>query len=306
MAKKIAVIVGGLSSEREVSFNTGKSFAKALDELGWAYEIIEAKEDLPKVLFEKKPDVALLALHGKLAEDGTVQGICEYLKIPYTGSGVLSSALAMNKVMAKQVFVQNGLPTPDWQVFKRGVDLAPYKTTLEYPLVVKPARDGSSVGLSICYSKDQLDEAVELAFQYDRVILLEEYISGMEVTVATLLDRALTSIEIAPKNGFYDYENKYTAGKTDYIIPARLGAETQGLLGELALKTCRVLDIRTYSRVDFRVREDGEPFILEVNTLPGATETSLVPKAAAHDGISFSQLIKQLVDSAGLDYEGVS
>jgi D-alanine-D-alanine ligase len=312
--KKIALIAGGLGAERDVSLVTGKAFAKALDELGFDYQMIEAGPDLPGVLQNLKPDAALLALHGKYAEDGTVQGICEYLKIPYSGSGVMASALCMNKYYSKQIFRFHDLPTPAFEMYfadgRGGGRAAPNPDSfvparLKFPLVVKPSREGSTVGISIVKSQGELAAALKLAAKYDKEILLEDFVPGMEITVPVLIDRALTPIEIVPKQGFYDYKNKYTAGNTEYIFPPRL---SQGVLERckaLALRAHQALQCRVYSRVDFRVSPDGSPYILELNTLPGCTPTSLFPKAAAHDGIPFPQLIRLLVDKAGLDYEGV-
>ena len=306
MEKKIALLVGGINSEREVSLNTGKAFEKALRNLGYHYEVIDAREDLPERLCVVKPQVALLALHGKWAEDGTVQGICEYLKIPYSGSGVLASAIGMDKPLAKQIWERNGVPTAKGYVETlEGQDLQLLKPRLEFPLVVKPARDGSSVGVSICKSISDWDAAINLVKGFDKTILVEEYISGKEIAVAIFRNQALEPIEISPKSGYYDYANKYTSGKTDYYIPARLPAHVNQSLKDISIKAFSVIGARTYARFDFRVREDNAPFVLEINTLPGCTETSLVPKAAAHAGISFDEFIRELVESARLDYQGV-
>lgn len=305
-SKKIALLVGGINSEREVSLETGKAFARALQNLGLNFETVDAKEDLPLKLAQMKPDIALLALHGKWAEDGTVQGICEYLKIPYSGSGVLASAIGMNKPVAKQIWERNGIPTARGYVENlEGKNPAGLEPQVDFPLVVKPARDGSSVGVSICRDMEDWRKAMESAVKYDKTMLIEEYISGMEIAVAVFKGRALAPIEIAPKSGYYDYTNKYTKGKTDYFIPPRLPAAVIDELKRLSVKAFETIGARTYARFDFRVREDHRPFILEINTLPGCTETSLVPKAAAHEGISFDQFILELVKSARLDYEGV-
>lgn len=304
--KMVALLVGGMGAERDVSLVTGKAFAKALDELKYNYQTIEAGADLPAKLQALKPDIALLALHGKYAEDGTVQGICEYLKIPYSGSGVMSSAICMNKYYAKQILRFHDLPTPRFEmVFTEKQKLEDVQLKLGWPIVVKPSREGSTVGISIVKSSDQLHEALKLAAQYDNEILIEEYIKGVEITIPILDDKALTPIEIVPKQGFYDYKNKYTAGNTEYILPPRLPAPLIKRCEELALRAHKALQCRTYSRVDFRLDVDNEPYILEINTLPGCTPTSLLPKSAAHNGIPFSQVIKILVEKASLDYEGV-
>lgn len=304
-SKKVALLQGGLSSERDVSLVTGKAFAGALDELGYDYIVMDAQADLPQQLMKVKPDVALLALHGKYAEDGVVQGICEYLKIPYSGTGVLGSALCMDKILSKQILGFNKIPTAEFEyVDTRKINLHEYKTRVPAPFVVKPSRDGSSMGISICPSAEKLSSALELASKFDYEVLIESYLEGPEITVPILDDRALTPIEIHPLQGFYDYSNKYTAGKTEYILPPRVSAEQTRELQSLALKAHRLLRARVYSRVDFRLHQ-GKPYVLEVNTLPGCTPTSLLPKSAKHDGISFAQVIQILVEKAGLDYEGV-
>ena len=223
--KKIALVQGGMSSEREVSLSTGKGFEEALKQLQLEYVVIDAKEDFPLQLMKSGADVALLALHGKYAEDGVVQGVCEYLKIPYTGSGVLTSALCMNKVMTKQIFMQNGISTPEYQL----IDLKKDPTNqahsfLQAPVVVKPSRDGSSMGITICKTNEEVLPAVREAARFDHQILIEKFIKGVEVTVPLLDGRDLTPIEIVPKTQFYNYKNKYTAGNTDYFLPARLKA----------------------------------------------------------------------------------
>ncbi|MGE0762710.1 MAG: D-alanine--D-alanine ligase [Bdellovibrionales bacterium] len=316
MAKKIALIMGGMGAERDVSLVTGKAFAKALDELKMSHEVIEAGPDLPARLLAMKPDVALLALHGKYGEDGTVQGLCEYLKIPYSGSGVMASALCMNKYYSKQILRFHDLPTPRFEMFfadsaadsrdgKSSVAVEKFSPNLGWPIVVKPSREGSTVGISIVKTSAELPAALKLALQYDQEVLIEEFIPGAEMTVAVFDGRALTPIEISPKQGFYDYKNKYTAGNTDYILPPRVDAAIIKKCQDLALRAHQALQCRVYSRVDFRLAKDGSPYILELNTLPGCTPTSLLPKAAAYDGISFTQLIRTLVEKASLDYEGV-
>jgi D-alanine-D-alanine ligase len=303
--KKVALLQGGMSSERDVSLVTGKAFAGALQELGYEYIVIDAQADLPARLMSEKPDVALLALHGKYAEDGVVQGICEYLKIPYSGTGVLGSALCMDKILSKQVLRAAGLPTAESEAIDaKNTDLKNFRTRVAFPLVVKPSRDGSSMGISICRSQEEIAPAIELAARFDHEILLESYLEGPEVTVPILDEKALTPIEISPKKGFYDYTNKYTSGNTEYLLPPRLPESAVREIQALALKAHQVLRARIYSRVDFRLHQ-GKPFILEVNTLPGCTPTSLLPKSAKHDGISFARVIETLVEKAGLDYEGL-
>lgn len=306
MSQKIALIQGGISSEREVSKKTGEAFANALDQLGYEYEIVDAKEDLPKVLCDLRPAKVLNALHGKWAEDGVVQGICEYLKIPYSGCGVMASAIGMDKSICKQIWERNGIQTAMGYVLDtHEVNLESVEAEINAPLVVKPARDGSSVGISICETLETWKEALKLGSKYDRYLIVESFIAGDEVAVGVLGEKALTPIEIVPRDGYYDYTNKYTSGMTDYFLPPRFSEDVINELKQIALKAHNCIGARSYSRVDFRVRDKKDIFILEINTLPGCTETSLVPKTAAHDGIPFTEFVKQLVDTARLDYEGV-
>lgn len=304
---KIALIQGGMSSEREVSLNTGRSFEEALKALGYSYVVIDAGPDLPARLWEEKPTVALLALHGKYAEDGTVQGLCEYMKIPYTGAGVMASALCMNKYYSKKIFIFHGIPTPEFEFFDlKNKNPAQIKLQkLKFPVVIKPSRDGSTVGITIAKNDQDLQKGFTEALKYDHEVLVEEFIPGSEITVPILDDKVLTPIEIVPQEGFYDYQRKYTAGKTEYILPPRLAPKITEQIRDLALKTHLACQVRVYSRVDFRVKPDGSPYVLEINTLPGCTKTSLLPKSAAHDGIEFSRVIQILIERATLDYEGV-
>lgn len=306
MKKKIAVLQGGLSSEREVSLNTAKSFISALEELGHEYVVIDADRDLPAKLIEKKPDLVLNALHGKFAEDGTVQGICEYLNIPYSGSGVLASALTMDKIKTKQVLQSEKILTPGFQVLDyRQKKYEVKDIDISLPFVVKPSREGSSVGISICKKEGQVHDALELAREHDHLVLVEKYIDGSEITVPLLDGKALTPIEIIPNEYFYDYEHKYTKGKTEYILPPNKKETVIERLKIIAEKAYRVLGLRSYARIDFMVNEQDQIYFIEANTLPGCTETSLVPKSAKYDGIDFKDFIQHLIDTAALDYEGL-
>lgn len=305
--KKVILLKGGMGAEREVSLSTGQGFEQALVELGYPYEVIDAKSDLVQKISNCKADVALLALHGKFAEDGLVQGICEYLRLPYTGTGVLGSALCMDKVMSKYILEQHQIPTPAYQVIdSKKEDILKIKPTQKFPLVVKPSREGSSVGISIVKAETGWTAALVEAAKYDHMILVEEFIAGLEVTVPVLQGRALTPIEIQPKVDFYNYKNKYTSGQTDYFLPPRISEELIEKVKAMAVKAAEQLRTRLYCRVDFRVSEAGKPYCIEVNTLPGFTPTSLFPKSARHEGISFNQLIEVLIENAGLDYAGLS
>ncbi len=303
MKKRVAVLMGGIGNEREVSLKTGAAFVKSLERLKYPFESIVAGADLPQVMSQTKCDCALLALHGKYAEDGIVQGILEYLKIPYTGSGVLASALAMNKILTKQILTHWHVPTPEWQV----ADLSKYKAGeiklgLKLPVVVKPAREGSTIGLSIVRNENEFVKALDTAGACDQLVIIEEYIDGSEVTVCIWGDKVLPIIEIIPKTGLYDYKRKYTAGETEYIIPARISEKVKKLCENYSLETFKAVDCRQYARVDLRIDKNDKPFVLEINTLPGFTETSLFPKAAAKEGITFDQIIEVLVEQSTLDY----
>ncbi|MEQ1664753.1 MAG: D-alanine--D-alanine ligase [Bdellovibrionales bacterium] len=316
--KKVLLLQGGMGAERNVSLVTGKGFEQALIELGCEYQVIDCKEDLlEKITAAKKdfaPDVALLALHGKYAEDGIVQSICEYIKLPYTGAGVMGSALCMDKIFSKQVLIFNDIPTPAYQVVEKkqlskfesvNFNLSSVAPKLNFPIVVKPSREGSSVGVSIVKTQNEFKAALYLAAQFDNYILIETFIDGMELTVPLLDGKVLTPIEIVPKSNFYDYANKYTAGNTEYFLPARIDQKNLESIKLLAVKAFEACRLRCYGRVDFRVDTKGNPFVIELNTLPGCTPTSLLPKAAKDSGISFNQLIAILIDSATLDYAGV-
>ena len=300
---KVALVQGGLGAEREISHITGGAFAKALTELGYFFEVIEADEKLPVSLVESKAEVALLALHGKYAEDGTVQSICEYLKIPYTGSGVLSSALCMDKIMNKELLKAVGIPTPNFLPLGLEPDsLQSPSPTFPLPWILKPSREGSSFGIHIIKEKESFQGCLSEALQYDRQLVLEEFVEGVEVTVPVWLGRPMTVIEIEPKVGFFDYKNKYTKGHTEYYLPARLPSPLLSLCQELALRVYKACRVRTYGRVDFIISKNHKPYVLEVNTLPGFTPTSLLPMSAAYEGISFIELVQTLVERAGLDY----
>jgi D-alanine-D-alanine ligase len=296
--KKIAVLRGGLSAEREVSLRTGAAVLKALRESGYSVIDIDAGRDLAERLRLEGVEVAFIALHGRFGEDGTVQGLLELLGIPYTSSGVLASALAMDKVTAKQVLIYHGLLTPAFATFRAGDD--PQSVAWNsWPAVVKPAREGSTIGVGIVQRADQLPAALAAALVHDSVVLIEEFIAGMEVTVGVVDGEVLPIIQVAPKGGFYDYHAKYTAGQTEYILPAPLPASLYAKVQDAALAAFRALGCAGAARVDFIVR-GAEFFCLEVNTIPGMTETSLLPKAARQAGISFEQLAQRILAGAGL------
>ncbi len=301
---KVAVLMGGRSSEREISMKTGGQISQALTDEGYEVKKIDPAIDLIKDLNEFQPDVVFIALHGKYGEDGTIQGLLELLGFPYTGPGVLSSALCMDKVMSKKILCHEGIPTPSFQVLTEELNqeaIGDLVKRLGLPMVVKPSTQGSAIGVSIVRKKDELKQAINEALKYDRAVLVEEYIDGTELTAAVLGTNApqvLPLIEIIPKADFYDYNAKYTPGMSRHIIPARVSAEITGKVKELALKTYKAMDCRQLSRVDFMLNSEGEPFVLETNTIPGMTETSLFPEAAKAAGILFAELVSLLVDEA--------
>lgn len=336
---RVVVLMGGSSAERDVSFASGKGIARALEENGhqvlWIDplqgptpldkesllargvrsqppELSQIKVDhglkmiktVEQVFVERKVDVFFIALHGRPGEDGSIQAILDLLEVPYTGSGVLASALAMDKAMAKTLFRQVGVQTADWIFIDERIEtLTPrfldrVSRAIGFPLVVKPNNEGSTVGFSIVQNKEQLLPALKLAQIYGPETLIEKYIPGREVTVAILEDNVLPVIEIVPRRGVYDYESKYTKGMTDYQVPAQLEAAVSHYLQDQALKAFQALKCTDYARVDFRLRPDGETYCLEVNTLPGMTETSLVPKAARAAGIEFNALIEKILQMA--------
>jgi D-alanine-D-alanine ligase len=301
--KKIGVLCGGMSSEREVSLRTGEAIATALGARGHDARRIFVDRDLDLVLRQTPIDVAFIALHGTYGEDGCIQGLLECLGIPYTGSGVLASALAMDKAMSKRVFEREALPTPHWMLLEAGVPGSALDTSLlgGYPLVVKPNAEGSTIGLSIVRHPSELQAAIHKAAEADPQVLVEQYIEGRELTVAVIGEVAYPIVEIEPKSGFYDYASKYTKGMSTYTCPAQLEKELARHVRELAVEAAQVLGCRGVARVDFRLSDDDEPTILEVNTLPGMTPTSLVPMAAAAKGMSYDQLVARILDMAVAD-----
>jgi D-alanine-D-alanine ligase len=297
----VGVLMGGRSAERDVSLRTGAAILAALRRSGNRAVGIDAGRDLPQVLARRKVSVAFIALHGRGGEDGTVQGLLECLGIPYTGSGVLASALAMDKKQSKWIFRAHGLPTPDFEVVVRGVRGAWPLERLETPVVVKPVCEGSTVGMSVVRSRGALPKALKTAFRYDPEVLVEAFVPGRDLTVGVLGDTVLPAVEMRPRGGFYSYRAKYTAGATEYLVPAPLTSRQAARTQDLALAAHRALGCRGAARVDFRLDERGRPLLLEVNTIPGMTETSLLPKAAGAAGIPFDELVGRILAAARLD-----
>lgn len=296
----VGVLMGGRSAERDVSLRTGAAIAAALRRLGRPTVEIDAGPDLPRQLARKKVGVAFIALHGRGGEDGSVQGLLESVGIPYTGSGVLASALAMDKKHSKWVFRAHGLPTPDFEVLARGARGGWPLARLALPVVVKPICEGSSVGVSVVRARRGLQRALKTAFLYDPEALVETYVPGRDLTVGVLDDQALAVVEMRPRGGFYGYGSKYTSGETEYLVPAPLTARQTGRTRALALAAHRALGCRGASRVDFRLDERGRPLLIEVNTIPGMTTTSLLPKSAAASGIGFDELVARILADARL------
>lgn len=293
----IAVLMGGWSAEREVSLSSGTAVAKALEENGHKVTRIDAGADVQQKLASAKPDAVFNALHGRWGEDGCVQGLLEIMKIPYTHSGVLASAVAMDKPTAKKIFAFEGLPMAKGFVMHRDDLLG--KDPMPKPYVVKPINEGSSVGVSIILEGDNFTFTTE-NWPYGEWVLVEEYIKGREIQVAVLDGKALGAIEIKPLGRFYDYTAKYTDGQAQHLMPAPIPAEHYKLVCEYAERAHQSLGCRGLTRSDFRY-DEGKFYILETNTQPGMTPLSLSPEIAAHAGISFNQLVEHLVQGAALD-----
>ncbi len=308
--KKIAVLMGGLSKEREISFKSGKAVLRALRESGYenVFEI-DAGYDLAEKLTREKAEIAFIALHGRYGEDGTVQGLLEYLKIPYTGSGVLGSAVSMDKAMSKRIFENEGIPSAPYLVFESGMGVKTISKAVEncgfgFPVVVKPSREGSTIGLSVAKDSESLKKAIKDAFEYDPEIVVEKYIAGKEITVGILDGDPLPLVEIVPKSGLFDYKAKYTKGMTEYFVPARVSRKVTRQSQDIASDVFRVLQCYGFGRVDFIVDKDENLFVLELNSIPGMTDTSLVPMAARETGLSFNRLIEKIIGAASLKVGG--
>jgi len=299
----VALLSGGISSEREVSLNSGNQVFEALDKKKYDVLRYDPKTDLQRLVADaQKIDVAMIILHGPFGEDGTVQGLLDLLGIPYQGSGVLGSAVAMNKLMSKQLYQQVGLPVPSYLALKRSDTLDPAGITarLGLPVVIKPVQGGSSVGMSIVRSESDLPGAIQKAFDFDTTVLVEAYIDGIEITGGVLGNsdpEALPLIEIIPdkSHAFFDYEAKYTAGITQEICPARIDAALTEKARTYAVMAHEALGCKGYSRTDLMLK-GRDLFVLETNTIPGMTATSLFPQAAAAAGLPFGQLLDRLIE----------
>lgn len=322
---KIAIFVGGTSPEREVSKASGKAIYEAIMSLGYSCILVdpaygENQPDKEKKFFSDRDyiqiknenilktinssllndiDLVFLALHGKYGEDGIIQSMLELRKIKYTGSGIFSSMVSMDKAFSKTLFRTNNVNTPDWFTTENNLSIEEVnKKIMEmfgFPCVIKPNDQGSTVGLTITRKDAEINKALKLAFQHSDLALIEKYIPGREMTVAILEDMPLPVLEIIPKGGFYDYRSKYTKGMSEYIVPAKISQDVSSNIQQQALAAFKALRCRVYARVDFRLDEENIPYCLEVNTLPGMTSTSLVPKMANVVGISFEELIDKII-----------
>jgi D-alanine-D-alanine ligase len=295
LPKRIAVLMGGPGSERDVSMATGKVVAKALRSLGVDVTEIDVKGadfELPDGI-----ELAFLTIHGTFGEDGQLQQILEDRGVPYTGEGVEESAIAFDKIRSKEAFREHDVPTPYWQIITAG-----QRPTIPIPVVIKAPRQGSTVGVHIIRNEREIDGAIADATTYDRELLVERFVSGRELTVGVLGDQALPVLEIIPKGGFYDFNNKYpflnpnAGGSAEHVCPAEIGPEKTAEVQQLALRAFRALGLEVYARVDVLLPEDGEATVLEANTIPGMTEASLLPEAAAAAGISYPELCARIIE----------
>ncbi|WP_068671985.1 D-alanine--D-alanine ligase [Oceanobacillus sp. Castelsardo] len=302
---KIAVLYGGISGEREVSLSSGNGIINALKSKGHEVIGIDFHPDRLEQIIQLNVDLVFIGLHGRFGEDGRIQSLLEMLKIPYVGSGVLASALAMDKAKAKQIFDMNQIPVAKSETYtlldkysKEDI-VTSIRETFQIPFVIKPNQEGSTLGLSIINDEREIYDAVNKAFNSDDTILVEDFIKGKELTVPVMgspgNEKALPIIEIIPKNSYYDYESKYAPGGSEHIVPAKIDEELTKQIQKFAVQAHQVLGCETYSRVDFILSDENVPVILEVNTLPGMTPTSLFPDSAKAVGISYEDMVEQFV-----------
>jgi D-alanine-D-alanine ligase len=313
--RRVGVLMGGTSGERDVSLKTGEGVARALEARGHEVaRIVIGTDPIDRAIRAAEIDVAFIALHGRGGEDGCIQGMLELMGIPYTGSSVLGSALAMDKLKAKEMFRLHNIPTPPYYVATEadllptdgpaegtdGDGLAELHGSFGFPVIVKPRNEGSSIGLGKANNLAELRTAIDVALEHDRWALVERYIKATEVHVGILDGRVLGCIEVAPKSGIYDYASKYTAGATEYVIPPRIAPTRVRGVMNLAERAVRALGCTGAVRVDLLVTEGENEYVLEVNTLPGMTQTSLLPKIAAEAGIDYGALCEMILESATL------
>jgi D-alanine-D-alanine ligase len=294
LPKKIAVLMGGPGSEREVSLATGRGVSKALRSIG--AEVVDVDVQDENFVLPKDVDLAFITIHGTFGEDGQLQEILEKRGVPYTGDGVDASRAAFDKILSKEKFREHNVVTPEWEVIEAG-----QLPTISLPLVVKPARQGSTVGVVIVKNARELDSAMAEAAKYDRKLLIEKFVSGRELTIGVLGDQALPILEIIPKGGFYDFNNKYpflnpqAGGGAEHVCPAKIDPHKTKQIQEEALRAFRALGLVVYGRVDVLLSDSGEPFVLEVNNIPGMTQASLLPEGAAAAGINYVDLCARII-----------
>lgn len=295
---KVAVLFGGRSAEREVSLKSGGMILRALQSRGVDAHAFDPQQRDLAALIAERFDRVFIALHGRYGEDGTIQGALELLGIPYTGSGVLASALAMDKWRTKLVWQAAGIPTPHYELLNAHSDLAAVAARLGLPLMIKPANEGSSIGMSKVRAASAMDEAYALAANYDSVVLAEQFIEGIELTAGVLGGEALPVIKLETPRDFYDYEAKYVADDTRYILPCGLAPEAERAVQRQVLDAFNAIGCRGWGRVDLMLDAAGRPWFIEVNTSPGMTDHSLVPMAARHAGLSFEDLVLRILELA--------
>ena len=296
--KRIAVLMGGQSSEREISLRSGQAALAALIREGYDAIALDVDSSVGLRLQDSKAQLAFIALHGAGGEDGTIQGMLEILQVPYTGSGVRACAVAMDKAMTKELLAYGGIPVPRGVVRMQRDRRAPLPRGFGWPVVVKPVSEGSTLGITIVRKSRDLQAGLTAAFAYGPRLLIEEFIEGREITVGVLNDHALPVVEIVPPHELYDFAAKYTPGACVYKVPAPLSSRQTKLVQGLALKVHRRLGCRGATRVDFRLDQHGRPFVLEINTVPGLTETSLLPMAAKAARLSYDELVEAMLVSA--------
>lgn len=305
--KKVLVLMGGISTEREVSLRSGAAIAKGLKEAGYEVEALDITPDNIAEISKIKPAVAYLALHGKGGEDGCIQGMLEWMGIPYTGPGLAASAICMDKTLTKKMLLQGNIPTPKSVEYTKAECSDLEKTAdslineLGLPMVIKAPCQGSSIGVVIVRNKEAIADAITEVFKYDESLLAEQFVCGTEVSVPVIGNdnpEVLPIIEITASNEFYDYQSKYTPGMSAHIIPARISKKAEDKIKEYAVQAYKKTGCKGISRIDFMIDEDDNPYVIEINTIPGMTETSLVPDSAKHIGISFSQLVDKIVKLA--------
>ncbi|MDD4802235.1 MAG: D-alanine--D-alanine ligase [Syntrophomonas sp.] len=309
LKERVLVLMGGYSQEREVSLRSGAAVLKALENLGYEAAGLDLKESSIHAITDYNPDLVFIALHGKDGEDGTVQGLLEVMGIPYTGSGIAASAIGIDKILTKKILTYEGIPTADFTIIRNN-NITSWESEVQsllknigLPMVIKAPTQGSSIGTFIVREESAILPALKAAFEYDSEILTEKFIDGTEVTSTVIgneVTEVLPLIEITSVNEFYDFDSKYTPGKCSHIIPARVAEELQKKIGELSERVYKAIGCRGYARIDFIIDHDGNPYVLEINTIPGMTEMSLVPDAARAVGISFDKLVEKIL-KLGLD-----